>query len=119
MNWFVKCLQNYVTFSGRARRKEFWMFILFYVIFSFACGICDLAIGREFGLQDIFNLAFFLPSISVFVRRMHDIDRSGWWFWLGLLPIVGWIILIVFECTEGTKGTNRFGPDPKAGEASA
>ena len=120
MSWFVKCLQNYVTFSGRARRKEFWMFYLFYTIFGLViCFIQGLAGMEDPMLLGIYVLAMCLPAISVLVRRLHDTDKSGWWFWIALVPLVGGIVLLVFECMEGTKGDNRFGPDPKAGEAAA
>ena len=123
MSWFVKCLQNYVTFSGRARRKEYWMFVLFNLIIGFVLGfvegLLNLFPGSEASvLANIFSLAVLLPGISVSVRRMHDIDKSGWWLWIGAVPIVGAIVLLVFACMEGTKGTNRFGPDPKAESAS-
>jgi uncharacterized membrane protein YhaH (DUF805 family) len=120
MRWFVKCLQNYVTFSGRARRKEFWMFYLFYTIFGLViCFIQGLAGMEDPMLLGIYVLAMCLPAISVLVRRLHDIDKSGWWVWIAYVPVVGGIILLVFECMEGTKGTNRFGPDPKAVEAAS
>ena len=120
MSWFVKCLQNYVTFSGRARRKEFWMFYLFYTIFGLViCFIQGLAGMEDPMLLGIYVLAMCLPAISVLVRRLHDIDKSGWWVGIAYVPVVGAIILLVFECMEGTKGTNRFGPDPKAVEAAS
>jgi uncharacterized membrane protein YhaH (DUF805 family) len=119
MSWFVKCLQNYVTFSGRARRKEFWMFFIFYMIFAVVIGFVEGLAGMETPvLSCIYGLALLLPSLSVLVRRLHDIDKSGWWFWIALVPFVGGIVLLVFECMEGTKGDNRFGPDPKAGAAA-
>ena len=120
MSWFVKCLQNYVTFSGRARRKEYWMFVLFYTIFALVLGFAQGLAGMENPvLSGIYSLALLLPAISVLVRRLHDIDKSGWWFWIGLVPFVGGIVLLVFACMEGTKGDNRFGPDPKAGESAS
>ncbi len=119
MSWFVKCLQNYVTFSGRARRKEYWMFVLFNFIFSLVLLAIQVFAGMEQPvLSQLYSLVVLLPGLSVFVRRMHDIDKSGWWFWIALVPIVGAIVLLVFACTEGTKGPNRFGPDPKAEPAS-
>ncbi len=119
MSWFVKCLQNYVTFSGRARRKEYWMYYLFYMIFAFVIGFVEGLAGMETPvLSGIYGLAILLPSISVLVRRLHDIDKSGWWFWIALVPFVGGIVLLVFSCMEGTKGPNRFGPDPKAETAA-
>lgn len=113
-----KCLSNYVTFSGRAQRSEYWWFVLFIVLISVAAAILDNLLGLTFNadgdgpIQSIVALAIFLPSISVAVRRLHDIDRSGWWWWIILIPIVGFIVFVVFACTKGTEGPNRFGPDP-------
>ena len=111
------CLQKYVTFSGRAQRSEFWYFVLFNFLVGIALGILD---GVLFGwasdnpelLNGLFSLAMFLPSISVAVRRLHDTDRSGWWWWIILIPLIGWISLIVWYATKGSDGPNRFGPDP-------
>ena len=113
MSWFVKCLQNYVTFSGRARRKEFWMFYLFYTIFGLViCFIQGLAGMEDPMLLGIYVLAMCLPAISVLVRRLHDIDKSGWWILIGLVPYVGQFALLVLACLAGTSGENRFGPVP-------
>ncbi len=111
------CFQKYVTFSGRAQRSEFWYFVLFNLLASIVLGIVD---GALFGwasddpevLNGIFSLIMFLPSLAVAVRRLHDTDRSGWWVLLWLIPIIGWIILIVWYATKGTEGPNRFAPDP-------
>ncbi len=121
MSWFVKCLQNYVTFSGRARRKEYWMFVLFNIVFGIVLQLVDGVLASVVGIAGLYllySLAVLLPGISVTVRRLHDIDKSGWWVWIALVPVVGVIVLIVFACLEGTKGPNRFGPDPKAQPAS-
>ena len=119
MNWFLKCFHEYVTFSGRARRKEYWMFWLFNFIVSFVIGLIEGLAGMEVQfLSTLYSLAVLLPGISVSVRRLHDIEKSGWWLWIGVVPIVGAIVLLVFACLEGTKGPNRFGPDPKAEAAS-
>lgn len=120
------CFSKYVTFSGRASRSEFWWWILFTWIASIVLGVVDSLLfgttvtyagGFESStdtpyLSGLFSLAVFLPTISVAVRRLHDRDKSGWWWWLWVIPLVGWIILIVWFATEGTRGTNRFGPDP-------
>jgi uncharacterized membrane protein YhaH (DUF805 family) len=104
---------GYATFQGRANRPEYWYATLFLIIVGLTTGIVDVLL---FGSQPIspvntlFSLATVVPSISVTVRRLHDIDRTGWWFWLWLLPIVGWIVLMVFWCQRGTEGPNRFGP---------
>jgi uncharacterized membrane protein YhaH (DUF805 family) len=115
------CFSKYVTFSGRARRAEYWWFVLFTVLGSFVFGFVD---GLMFGTSmettglfgAVFSLGTLLPSISVGVRRLHDLDRSGWWLLLMLLPIIGWIVLIVWNATKGTQGDNRFGPDPLRGD---
>jgi uncharacterized membrane protein YhaH (DUF805 family) len=125
MEWYLKVLKNYVGFSGRARRTEFWMFVLFNVI----AGVITQILDRAFGWGDgsaytgpitlLYSLAVFLPSLAVAVRRLHDTNRSGWWILLGLIPIVGFIVLIVFYAQAGNVGANQFGPDPKAIEAGA
>ena len=105
MNYYIYVLKNYVLFTGRARRKEYWMFVLFNVIISFVLGF----IGRLIHLPiigTIYSLAVLVPTIAVTIRRMHDTDHSGWWC---LVPIVG----LIFACTDSTPGTNRFGENPK------
>ncbi len=116
------CYSQYVTFSGRAARSEYWFFTLFSVLALIACAILDHALGLAFAgfygpFYAIFALANFLPSISVLVRRLHDTDRSGWWYWILLVPLVGFILLIVWFCTRGTAGANKYGADPLGGEA--
>lgn len=115
MDWYLKVLRNYVTFSGRARRKEYWMFVLFNIIVSVILGIVDyLLFGGSGMLGIIYSLAILLPSVAVLVRRLHDTNRSGWWVLIILIPIIGSLVLLVFAVLEGEKETNRFGPDPKA-----
>jgi uncharacterized membrane protein YhaH (DUF805 family) len=122
MEWYTTVLRKYVEFSGRARRKEFWMFTLFNVIIQIILSIIDRIIGTDYGngssgvLTSIYGLAVLLPSIAVGIRRLHDTNRSGWWILIGLIPCVGWIILIVWYATEGVAGPNQYGPDPKAAE---
>jgi uncharacterized membrane protein YhaH (DUF805 family) len=111
--------QNYVTFSGRAQRSAYW----YWVLFAFLAGVAGLAvdalifgINLEGGLnivQGIVGLALFLPGLAVAIRRLHDLDRTGWWFLIALTGI-GAIVLIVWYCFKGTDGPNRFGPDPLA-----
>ena len=106
MNYYFKVLQNYATFSGRARRKEYWMFVLFNVIVAFVFGfVCGLIGIPE--LANLYTLAVLLPSIAVGVRRMHDVGKSGWFL---LIPIYNFILAV----TEGEKGENQYGADPKA-----
>lgn len=106
MNYYLKVLQNYATFSGRARRKEYWMFVLFNVIFAFAFGfVCGLIGVPDFA--NLYSLAVLLPSFAVGVRRMHDVGKSGWFI---LFPIYNLILAL----TEGEKRENQYGGDPKA-----
>ena len=122
MGWFVEALKKYAVFSGRSRRKEYWYFVLFVVIVSIVLSLIDSLFGtyhRESGtglLGGIFSLAILIPSIAVSVRRLHDIDRTGWWVLISLVPLVGWIVLLVFHVQDGTPGTNRYGPNPKSTE---
>ena len=114
------CFSKYVTFSGRAARSEFWWFALFSMVGSIILSIVDAAVlGAGSGgmgvLGIIWSLALILPSISVAVRRLHDTNRSGWWYWLLLVPLVGVIVLIVWFATKGTDGSNNFGGDPLSG----
>ncbi len=115
MEWYLTVLKKYAVFKGRARRKEFWMFMLFNAIFSVVLGLVDGMLGTQFfGL--IYSLAVLIPSIAVNVRRLHDIGRTGWWVLIGLIPVIGFIVLIVFAATEGDKGSNEYGSDPKGVE---
>ena len=121
------CFAKYVTFSGRAPRSEFWWFILFVSLTNTILSVVD---GMIFGttpsgqsamvLGAIFSLAVLLPSIAVGVRRLHDLDRTGWWYLLILVPFLGGLILtFFFFIHKGTEGPNRFGADPLAGAATA
>ena len=120
MQWYTEVLKKYVVFSGRARRKEFWMFYLFSIIISVILNIIDSLIGTTSGgaglLTSIYGLLVLLPTLAVIVRRLHDTNRSGLWILIGLIPIIGTIVLIVFLATEGNAGDNQYGPDPKAAE---
>ncbi len=112
-------LTQYVGFGGRARRSEYWWYALFSVLVGIVAVILDNALGTDFestgnGLISLLlNLALFLPSLAVAVRRLHDTDRSGWWLLIALIPLVGAIVLLVFFCQDSTPGQNRFGPSPK------
>lgn len=107
------CFQKYVVFNGRAARSEYWFWVLFTFIGSFVLGIVDGILGMQL-LGGLFTLAVLLPSISVGVRRLHDIDKSGWWILINLIPIIGLIVFIFWAVTKGTAGDNRFGADPLA-----
>jgi len=149
MEWMLLPLRRYAQFSGRSRRKEYWMFLLFCVIARFVLTIIDNILGFNFTLglnpvgprlgllAGLFALATFIPSLAVGVRRLHDTDRSGWWILAVLVAIVpgavlmavnlvvgmaaiavgalgASILLIVYMCQDGTRGDNRYGPDPKS-----
>ena len=103
--------KNYVNFKGRAARSEYWYWILFVILASIVLQILDTAILGYFFLSVLFSLATFLPSLTVGVRRLHDIDRSGFWILLSFIPIIGAIILIIWFSQKGTDGANRFGAD--------
>ena len=119
MNWYLHVLKNYATFSGRARRKEYWMFFLISALISIVLTLLDILLGTysveyEAGLfSGLYSLLILLPSIAVVVRRLHDTDRSGWWILISLIPLVGVIVLFVFMCLDSQPGTNRFGVNPK------
>ncbi len=126
------CTSKWVTFSGRASRSEFWWFNLFVVIVQivwqaiFGGAIGTIAEGGGSSIvMGVLGLVFLLvyiylaiAAISATVRRLHDRDKTGWWYWLFLVPIVGAIILIVWFCMRGTQGPNRYGPDPLGGSVS-
>jgi uncharacterized membrane protein YhaH (DUF805 family) len=106
------CLSKYATFSGRARRAEYWWFTLAVIIVEIVTSLIDRALGTSL-VTLLVALALFLPGLAVGVRRLHDTDRSGWWLLIALVPFVGAIVLLVFEVLDGTPGPNRFGPSPK------
>jgi uncharacterized membrane protein YhaH (DUF805 family) len=106
MNYYLEVLKKYTLFSGRARRKEYWMFVLFNFIVSFVLGLVDGALFGHQAISAVYSLAVLIPSIAVSVRRMHDVDKSGWFI---LIPIYNLILAV----TEGTRGPNEYGPDPK------
>ena len=120
------CLSKDVDFSGRARRSEYWYFALFTFLVGLVTSILDAVVGTDYEgatsgglINTVVSLALFLPGLAVGIRRLHDTDRSGWWILLGLIPIIGWIILIVWYCTDSKPGDNRFGPNPKTGPSGA
>lgn len=115
INWFMKVVtEHYFDFNGRARRAEFWWFVLVFIIIDIVLGVIQSVLHMGALLTGLFALALFLPNLGVAVRRLHDINRSGWWILIGLVPIVGWILLIYWYAQPGTAGANPFGADPKA-----
>jgi len=129
MEWMLMPYRRYAEFFGRSRRREFWLFHLFLFLisvvidalfgvpayrhagFSFAYSVNLTGVGQT--IQSLVSLASLVPSLAVAVRRLHDIERSGWWLLLIFLPILGWFTLFVFLCLDGTRGVNRYGSDPK------
>jgi uncharacterized membrane protein YhaH (DUF805 family) len=106
------CFRKYATFHGRARRSEYWWFQLFLAIAGVASGIADAIVSAPLAwFAFLVLLVSFLPSLAVFVRRLHDVDRSGWWVLLFVVPLIGPIALFIFVLSRGTDGPNRFG-DP-------
>ena len=119
MNWYLEVLKKYAVFNGRARRKEYWFFYLFYIIFAIVFIFIDGVTGtlnEKVGmgvLSGIFVLAMLIPGIAVAIRRLHDTGRSGWWILLSLIPLIGGLWLLVLMVLDGTQGQNQYGPDPK------
>lgn len=118
MQWYLKVLSQYADFNGRARRTEYWMFTLISVIISVVLAILDSVLDTSPGgfglLQGLYGLAVLLPSLAVGARRLHDTGRSAWWLLIGLIPLIGAIVLIVYFVFEGDRGPNAYGSDPKA-----
>lgn len=118
MNWYLKVLKQYADFSGRARRKEYWMFVLFNLIFTIVLRFIDGAVGLQVAgagiLGLLYSLAILVPAIAVGVRRLHDIGKSGWLLLVALIPILGVLLLLFWMVKEGDKGSNAYGADPKA-----
>jgi uncharacterized membrane protein YhaH (DUF805 family) len=116
----VTPLRKYADFGGRARRKEYWWYGLLTLLITVPAAIGDVmilgidAVAAYGGgpLTGLLGLALFLPSLGVAIRRLHDLDRSGWWLLVALLPLVGALLLLFWYCSRGTIGPNRFGPDP-------
>lgn len=118
MNWYIEVLKKYAVFSGRARRKEYWMFALFNVIIA----VLLLVLGGILGINSdrygtnvlywLYFLAVFLPSLAVTVRRLHDTGRTGWWVLIGFVPFIGGIIMLVFMLLDSVPD-NEYGPNPK------
>lgn len=119
MNWYLKVVKQYADFSGRARRKEYWMFVLFNLIIAFVLGFIDGIIGtfdQQSGyglLGGLYSLAMLIPSLAVGVRRLHDVGKSGWMLLIAFIPLVGAIWLLVLLVTDSKPGDNKYGSNPK------
>ena len=119
MNWYLDVLKQYAIFSGRARRKEYWYFILFNLIISIVLAAIDGAMGSYSAgtgmglLGSVYTLAILLPGIGVSIRRLHDTGRSGWWMLVGFVPLIGVLVLLVFMAQDSKPGQNLYGANPK------
>ena len=119
MNWYLIALKKYAVFSGRSRRKEYWYFYLFYILFIFVLTFIDIMIGTydavaEIGLiGGVFVLFMLIPLLAASVRRLHDTDRSGWWLLIALIPLIGAIVILVFTLQDSKPGENQYGSNPK------
>ncbi|MBQ2989668.1 MAG: DUF805 domain-containing protein [Clostridia bacterium] len=105
------CFKKYADFSGRARRKEYWYFTLFNAIVSLAL---TMILGEGNIISSVFALVMMVPGLAVCWRRLHDIGKSGGWWFLWFVPLVGWIFLLVWFCRDSQRETNAYGPNPKA-----
>ncbi len=118
MNWYFEVLKKYAVFSGRARRKEYWMFLLFNIIIVIALGVIETIVGTNSVIALFYTLAILLPGLAVTVRRLHDTGKSGWWLLIGIVPLIG-IVILVFMVQDSQAGDNQYGPNPKAAAATA
>jgi uncharacterized membrane protein YhaH (DUF805 family) len=118
VSWYLAVLKNYAGFSGRARRTEYWMFALINLVIVIVLQLIGMAIKTQI-IYYLYGLAVLVPSLAVAFRRLHDTGKSAWWLLIGLVPIIGAIVLIVFLATPGVSGSNEYGPDPKLAPATA
>lgn len=117
MEYFLDALKQYASFTGRATRKQYWMFVLFYLIFYIVAVVIDMVLGTMF-ITPVFALGLLIPSIAIAARRLHDTGRSGWWQLIVLIPLIGPIILLVF-LVQDSRESNQYGPNPKAASETA
>lgn len=113
MNYYFKALSNYANFEGRARRSEYWFFVLFNVLFAFGAIILDAVLGTEMVFYILYCLFVFMPGLTLSVRRLHDVGKSGWMFLIILIPIIGAIWLFILYVTDSESESNEYGPNPK------
>lgn len=115
MQWYLTVLKNYATFSGRARRKEYWMFTLIHVLVAFILLGVGLAVDQTVSMVLYLGYiaATVVPTLAVVVRRLHDTGRSGWWYFITFVPAIGGILLLVFLCGDSRPEHNQYGPNPK------
>ena len=118
MKWYLHALRNYAVFRGRARRREYWIFELMNFAIALALFVLAVTLGKAgypyfLSLPFIYIAATMIPSLASLIRRLHDTNRSGWWFFISMIPLVGPLILFAMTVTDSDPGENRFGPNPK------
>lgn len=123
MNWYLKVLHQYTDFSGRARRQEYWMFVLFNAIFAIVAMIIDNLLGTTMQLRGVqlpygfvylvYGLFVLLPNLAVSVRRLHDMGKSGWFLLISIIPIFGGLVVLYFLVLDSEPGSNKWGSNPK------
>ena len=109
--------EHYFDFNGRARRQTFWYFFLVNIVIAIVLGIIDGIIGTQI-IGSLYSLAVLLPGLGLSVRRLHDLDKSGWWLLIAIIPLIGALVLLYWFIQPGTAGANQYGADPKAGGAT-
>jgi uncharacterized membrane protein YhaH (DUF805 family) len=116
MNWYLKVIKQYADFNGRARRTEYWMFTTLNALFAFICLFLDyqLGLGSTPVIYSIYLLATAIPTLAVMVRRLHDVNKSGWMFLINFIPLIGFFWFLILTLKSGTVGENKYGVDPKA-----
>lgn len=112
MEWYLKVIRNYAGFTGRARRKEFWMFVLVNFLIGILFALAEDLLGLPTLISKLYSLFILIPSWALFVRRLHDTGNNGWLSLLALIPFVGFVIILVFGCLD-SEGTNKYGISPK------
>jgi len=116
MHWYTDVIRKYAVFNGRAARPEFWWFVLYNLIIAAVINlVAGIIVGRSSGqvVGDLYSLAVLLPSLGVGIRRLHDTNRTGWWYLLVFIPVIGWIVLIVFLAMASDSGSNNYGSNPQ------
>jgi uncharacterized membrane protein YhaH (DUF805 family) len=118
MQWYLHALRNYAVFTGRARRREYWIFELMTGAIALALFVLAVELGKAgypyfLSLPFLYIVATIVPSLSSLIRRLHDTDRSGWWFWINLIPLFGPLSMLIFTVQDSQPSENRYGPNPK------
>jgi uncharacterized membrane protein YhaH (DUF805 family) len=119
VEYFKLAISKYAQFTGRSRRSEYWYFFLVYILISLAINVLAAVVGDWIAiLGSLVGLALLIPNLAVSVRRLHDTGRSGWWLLVGLIPLLGFILLLVWFASDSQPGANEYGPNPKTGEVA-